>query len=221
MEKIELSVSKRTVVGKQVNGLRRQGIVPAILYGRYMDKPMLLQAEERVLRRVLTKAGTSRLITLSIEEAAPQMALVREAQREPISGRFYHIDFLAVSMTEKIRLKVPIVLVGESPVVARNEGVLLQPMNEIEIECLPGDLIDAVRVDISKLDQVGAEVKVGDLASQLTVQILAEPDEAIVHIAHMREEKIEEAAPAEAPEVEVIAKGKVEEEIEEGAEEKK
>jgi large subunit ribosomal protein L25 len=217
MEQIELAVSKRSTVGKQVKGLRRDGIVPAVLYGRHLGAPVLLQMEARVFSRVLARAGTSHLVTLNIAgESSPQLTLVREVQREPITGSFYHVDFLAVSMTEKIRLKVPVVITGEAPPVARNEGIVLQAMDEIEIECLPGDLIESVRVDISALDQVGKEIKVGDLGAQLKgVEILAEPDELVVRITAMREEKIEEALPAEGAEVEVITKGKIEEEGEE------
>lgn len=217
MELIELSVSKRSTIGKQVRALRRDGIVPAVLYGRHMEAPVLLQMGARVFSRVLAKAGTSHLVTLNIAgEPKPQLTLVREVQREPITGNFYHVDFLAVSMTEKIRLKVPLAIVGEAPPVGRNEGIVLQAMNEIEIECLPGDLIESVRVDISTLDQVGKEIKVSDLGAQLKgVEILADPDELIVRITPVREEKIEEVVPAEAAEVEVITKGKVEEEGEE------
>lgn len=213
MEQIELAVSQRMIRGKQVSRLRRRGLVPAVLYGRHLAAPLHLQMEARVFSRVLSQAGTSHLITLNIEgQAKPQLALVREVQREPISGHFYHVDFWAVSMTDKIRLKVPILLVGEAPPVARNEGIVLQAMDEIEIECLPGDLIDSVRVDVSRLDKVGMEIKVGELVTQLKgVEILADPDDLIVRITPVREEKIEEVAP-EAAEVEVITKGKVEEE---------
>ncbi len=216
MEQIELAVSKRTTIGKQVSRLRRSGMVPAVLYGRHLDKSMALQMETRLFSRVLAKAGTSRLITLNIEgEPKPQLALVRQVQREPISGSFYHVDFLAVSMKEKIRLSVPIVITGESLPVTRNEGIVLQTMDEIEIECLPADLIESVRVDISTLDQVGMEIQVKDLAALAeNVEILAEPEDVVVRITPMRKEEIEEAPLAETAEVEVISKGKVEEEEE-------
>ncbi len=220
MEQIELAVEQRTVVGKQVHRLRRAGMVPAILYGRHVEKPILLQAEARAFNRVLAKAGTTHLLTLKIkDQATPHLALVREVQREPISGHLYHVDLLAVSLTEKIRLKVPVVVSGEAPPVERDEGIVLQALDEIEIECLPADLIETVTVDVSGLDRVGMEIKVSDLMAQLQkVHILADPDELVVRITPVREEKIEEVAP-EAAEVEVITKGKVEEE-EEGEEEK-
>jgi len=220
MEKIELAVSKRNIVGKQVSSLRRAGIIPAILYGKHIDAPVLLQMEGRVFNRVLNKAGMSRLITLNIEEGTDsQLALVREVQREPISGNFYHIDFMAVSMKEKIRLSVPLVLVGEAPPVENGEGIILQSMDEIEIECLPGDLVESVQVDVSTLTEVGAEILVSDLAEMAKgIEILANPDDLIVRITFMREEEEEEVevgVETEIAEVEVITKSKAEEEAEE------
>jgi large subunit ribosomal protein L25 len=218
MEQIELELSPRTIIGKQVKGLRRQGIVPAVLYGRHMAEPVHLQMSAHVFSRVFAKASTTHLIMLNIQgQANPQVAMVRDVQREPISGNFYHVDFLAVSMTEKIHLKVPVVLDGQAPPVARNEGLALQSMDEIEIECLPGDLIDAVHVDVSNLTQIGMEIKVSDLTTVLTgIQIMAEPDGLIVRIAPIREEVVEEVVPAAVEaEVEVITKGKIEGEGEE------
>lgn len=216
MEQIELDVSERTVKGKQVSRLRRAGFLPAVLYGRHIEQPKLLQMETRAFNRVLAKAGLSHLITLNIKgQPKPQLALIREVQREPISGNLYHVDLLAVSMTEKIRVQVPVVVTGEAPPVARNEGIVLQAMDEIEIECLPANLIDAVRVDISHLSMVGMEITVGDVMGQFKdITFLAEPDELLVRIAPLREEKIEEAIPTEVVEAEVITKGKAEEEEE-------
>jgi large subunit ribosomal protein L25 len=216
MEQFELVVSPRTITGKQVKSLRRQGQTPAVIYGRHVE-PMLLQMDTRTFKKVLANAGASHLIRLTIEgRAEPELALVRQVQREPITGDFYHVDFLAVSMSDKIRLSVPVIIEGEAEPVTRGEGILLQTMNEIEIECLPGDLIEAVHVDVSGLTAVGMEIVVKDLVGSLgsDVQVLTELDEAVVRINAVREEEEEEvveAMPVEAAEVEVITKGKLEE----------
>jgi large subunit ribosomal protein L25 len=214
MEQLELAIAPRQVIGKQVKALRRAGIVPVNLYGRSVE-PMTLQADAKTMNRVLSRAGQSRLIKLTVEgQAQPQLALAREIQREPISGSLYHVDFLAVSMTEKIRVEVQIVLVGDSPAVQRGEGVLVHALNSVNIECLPGDLMDVIRVDVSRLDKVDAVIAIKDLGVPETVKVLADPDETVVRVSYIREEKIEEGAPAaEAPEVEVIEKGKKEEEV--------
>jgi large subunit ribosomal protein L25 len=215
MDKIELNAAPRKVIGKQVKALRRAGLVPANLYGRSVE-PASLQIDARTLSRVLMQAGQSRLITLKVEGREPVQALAREIQREPITGTLYHIDLFAVSMTERIKLDVRIILVGESPAVQRGEGVLVHALNTVQIECLPGDLIDSIRLDISGLDKVDAHYAVKDLPVSAGVQILADPDETVVRVTLVREEKVEEVVvpTAEAAaEVEVIEKGKKEEEV--------
>jgi len=216
MEQFELTAAPRHVIGKQVKALRRAGQVPAILYGLNME-PVPLQLETKSLNRVLSHVGQSRLIKLSVQgQREPHMALARAIHREPITGSLYHVDFMAVSMTEKIKVQVPVVLVGESPAVQRGEGVLVHAINNVEIECLPGDLIDAIRVDVSMLDKVDAQIVVRDLKAFAGVEILAEPDEMVVRVTPVREEKVEEVVPVAAEaaaEVEVIEKGKKEEEV--------
>ncbi len=215
MEQIELNVMPRTVKGKQVSALRRSGTVPAVLYGRRAE-PVSLQANARELMRVLVRAGGSRLVALKVgDEHEPRMALVREVQREPIRGTLLHVDFYGVSMTEKITVEVPVRFEGASPAVARNEGVLTYGSDTIEIECLPGDLIDAIHVDLNGLEKVGDAIRVGDLKVPDTIKILAGPDDLVVRVTHLAAEEVE--APAAAAvvtptEPEVIKKGKAEEE---------
>src|SRR5512137_2153491 len=163
MEELELSAAPRQVVGKQVKALRRAGQVPAILYGRNVE-PVLIQLDVKPLNRVLSRAGQSRLIKLNVQgRAEPHMALARAIHREPITGNLYHVDFMAVSMTDKIKVQVQVILVGESPAVQRGEGVLVHALNNVQIECLPDDLMDAIRVDVSTLDKVDEQIAVKDL----------------------------------------------------------
>jgi large subunit ribosomal protein L25 len=215
MDKIELNAAPRKVIGKQVKALRRAGLVPANLYSRSIE-PVSLQIDARTLNRVLMHAGQSRLITLNVKGREPVMTIAREIQREPVTGSLYHVDLFAVSMTERIKLDVRIMLVGESPAVQRGEGVLVHALNTVEIECLPGDLIDSIRLDISGLDKVDAHLAVKDLPVSAGVQVLADPDETVVRVSPVREEKAEEVVVPtgeEAAEVEVIEKGKKEEEV--------
>jgi large subunit ribosomal protein L25 len=221
MEEIVLNVQPRTVVGKQVKALRREGNVPAVLYSR-RGEPVILQANNRELLRVLARAGGSRLVKLNIagSKEAP-MALVREVQREPIKGTLWHVDFFGVSMTEVIKVEVPIRYDGVSPAVTRNEGVLIHAMDSIEIECLPGDLIDAIAIDVSTLDKVGDVIRVSDLQVPATVKLLADLEATVTRVSHLAAEEVEApAAAAEAvvAEPEVIKKGKAEEEEEEAKE---
>ena len=215
MEQIELDVAPRQVIGKQVKALRRAGQVPVNLYGRGME-PMALQGDARSVFRVISRTGQSRLIKLNVVGLPqPQMVLAREIQREPITGSLYHVDFMAVSMTERIKVQIQVVLVGESPAAQRGEGVLVHAINNVEIECLPGDLMNVIRVDVSTLDKVDAQITIKDLKVSEGIKILADPDEMVVRVTPAREEKVEEVAPTVevAAEVEVIEKGKKEEEV--------
>lgn len=215
MEQIELNVKTRTVIGKHVAKLRRAGDVPAVLYGR-RDEPLVLQANGRELLRVLQRAGSSRLIALNLEGAAePHMALVRAVQLEPIKGHLLHVDFYGVSMTEKLTVVIPVRYEGVSPAVTRNEGVLIHSMDSIEIECLPGDLIDAITIDVSKLDKVGDVIHVSDLNVPENVKLMADPESTVARITYLAGEEVEITGEAVVAEPEVIKKGKTEEEGEE------
>jgi large subunit ribosomal protein L25 len=216
MEQIELNVKPRTVIGKHVSKLRRAGDVPVVLYGRRTE-PVILQANGRELLRVLQRAGGSRLIALKVDGSADaHMALVREVQREPIKGHVLHVDFYGVSMTDQITVTVPIRYEGVSPAVARNEGVLIHGLDAIEIECLPGDLIDAITIDVSTLTKVGDVIRVSDLQVPGSVKLLVDPEATVARISHLAGEEVEApAGEAVIAEPEVIKKGKAEEEAEE------
>jgi len=215
MEQIELNMKPRTVKGKQVSNLRRAGDVPAVLYSRHGD-PLVVQANTRELLRVLTRAGGSRLVKLNIEGVPEsRMALVREVQREPIKGTVLHVDFFGVSMSEKITVEIPIRYDGISPAVTRNEGVLIHNLDSIQIECLPGDLIDSVSIDLTRLDKVGDVIRVSDLKVPDTVKLMLDAEVTVARVSHLAGEEVEvTAATTEvvAAEPEVIKKGKIEEE---------
>jgi len=208
MEEIVLNAELRTVTGKAVKQLRRNGYVPAVVYG-HRTEPMNLQVPERAFRQVLREAGTNRLITLNVaglEE--PKRVLVRELQRDVISRAMLHVDFYEVVMTEKITADVPIVLVGESPLVKSGQGLLFQGLDAIEIECLPGDLPPHVEVNLTELTSFDQAILVRDLKLGEAIEVLTDPDEVVVKILPPEKEEVEEvaAAPEEMPEVEVVGK---------------
>ncbi len=210
-EQVELVAEKRTVLGKQVNQLRRQGWVPAVMYGHDFD-PVPLQFETRNLRQVLSQVGGSQLVGIKVKgQKKPEMTLVREVQRDPVCGDLLHVDFYRVMMTERLTAEVPLVIVGESPVVEQKEGVLLQAISTIEVECLPGDLVDAIEVDISELTEVDHALHVRDLAIPAGMDILTNLDEMIVRVVPLAAEEVEEEEVPEAEEVEVITEAQAEE----------
>lgn len=215
MAQLELSAQERTLTGKQVRRLRREGWLPAILYGPDA-KSRPLQVPAAAAEAVIGQAGTSHLITLTISgEPSALPVLVRGLQRDPIRRTLLHIDFYRVEMDKPITMEIPIVLVGSSPVVERREGILLQGKQTLEIECLPRDLIEAVEVDLTNLTEVDQQITVGDLRLPPTIRVLDNPEEMIVRVTPLEAvEEIEEApAPLEA-EPELVRRRKVVEEEE-------
>ena len=216
-QQFELVAEKRVVIGKQVHQLRRQKQVPGVMYGRGFD-PVPLQFDARSLRQVVSQVSSSQLVNINVEGwGQPEVALVRDIQRDPIRGTLLHVDFYRVSMTERITVEIPLELVGVSPVVERNEGILLQALSAVEVECLPGDLVDSIPVDISDLLAVDQALYVRDLAIPAGLEILTDLSEMIARVVRLQEEKLEEEVVAPAAEVEVITEAKPEEEEEEEA----
>lgn len=216
MDEILLTAQPRAVIGKQVNALRRAGTIPAVLYGKHLAQPLALQIEERVLQKVVAQAGHNRLIKMTIDAGAPRLVLTREVQRNPISGRLTHVDFQEVSLTEKITTPVPLVLVGTSPAVTRGEGLLIHGIDEVQIRVLPGDLIPQIEVDVSVLENLNQSLFVKDLKVSDKIEILTSGEEMVAKVVPVKEEVITTEAPVAVAEVEVIKKGKVEEEGAEG-----
>lgn len=211
MEEILLSAQPRRVIGKQVNVLRRAGKIPVILYGKHLEQPLPLQVEEKILQKVVAHAGRNRLIKLIIDGDAPRLVLTREVQRNPISGRLVHVDLQEVLLTEKITTHVPLVLIGTSPTVSRGEGLLIHGIDSVEIRVLPADLIPQIQVDVSKLEQVNQSLFVRDLQVSDKIEILTSGDEMVAKVVPVKEEVVTTEAPTATAEVEVIKKGKVEE----------
>lgn len=209
-EQVGLTAEKRTVIGKQVKQLRRQGWVPGVMYGHGFD-PVHLRFEKRSLRHVLSKVGGSQLISINIEgNKQPEMALVRDVQRDPIRGSLLHVDFYRVRMTERLTTEVPLMIVGESPVVEAREGILLQGISSIEVECLPGDLVDAIEVDLTDLVEIDQALYVRDLAVPAGIDVLTDLDEMVVRVVPLEAEEVEEEEEVipEAEEVEVITEAR-------------
>lgn len=223
MEKVVLKAEKRDVTGKQVRALRRKGKLPAVIYGRRVE-PIAISLDAHSAGLALGKLTSSSLVTIDLE-GKEYPALVREKQRDFIKGDLTHVDFLAVSLTEKIRASVRLEFSGVSAAVKDYNGVLVKGLDELEVECLPADLPQRVTVDISVLGQIGDAIHVSDLALPENVRVLDDPDEvvAVVTLAKAEveapaAEAAEIVAPAE-PEL-AVERGKKEEEVPEEEEKK-
>jgi len=213
MDKILLKAVKRDITGKQVKAMRRQGELPAVIYGRHLQ-PIAITLNAHDAGLTLGRTTSSSLVTIELD-GKEYPTLVREKQRNYIKGELTHVDFLAVSLTEKIRAGVRIELTGVSTAVKDYNAVLVRSLEELEVECLPTDLPGRFTVDISVLTQVGDGVRVGDISVSENVRILNDPEEMIVVTTAAREEEV--AAPA--AEAEVVTPGEPELAVERGKKE--
>lgn len=214
MEKLVIQASRRTVTGKQVGTLRRQGKLPGVIYGADVPSTPIVM-DLRDASHVLSTASQSHIITIALD-GVEHATLVREKQKDYLRGTLQHVDFQVVSLTEKLRTKVSIEVNGIAPAVKNFNGVVVIDTDEVEVECLPGNLIDRFTVDISGLEAIGDTIFVRDLTVPDGIEILNDPDEVLVVITGGAAEIVEEEEEgAEAlAEPEVIERGKKEEEIE-------
>lgn len=214
MEEITLKASKRIVTGKQVKALRREGLLPAVVYGRRIES-IPISLDMREASRILEKAASSALIVLDVD-GEQYYTLVREKQRNPVLGTFRHIDFQAVSLTEKVRANVAIQLIGEAPAVDMYFGILVSNLEQLSVESLPKNLPERIEVDLGSLQEIGDAIFVRDLSLPKGVEVLDDLNEIVVVVtASVQEEEIEaEEAAIEPSEPELVERSKREEEEE-------
>ncbi|MBJ7596279.1 MAG: 50S ribosomal protein L25 [Candidatus Dormibacteraeota bacterium] len=200
MATIELPATTREERGSHNRPLRREGLVPAVLYGHNVE-PRAITAPATVLHRVWMRAGRTQLIDLSVDGGRAQKVLVREMQIDPRTNRPIHADFFAVNLREKLTADVPVVVTGESPaVVDAKVGTLQQLVNTLRVECLPADLPAQFTVDVSGLDEIDAGIHVREITLPEGVELVhVDPDELVVKVAALRivEEEPELAAAEE------------------------
>lgn len=217
---MEVIAKKRTITGAKVKKLRREGQIPASLYGKKV-KSENLQIDEKKFLKVYEEAGDTKLVDLKIEGGEKYPVLIHQIQRHPVNGQVLTVDFLAVNLRETIKVKVPVVSVGDSSAVVDKLGALLQPLQEVEIECLPTDLPENLKIDISKLEKIGDVAKVSDIKISDKIKILTDQAQVIFTVGELvQKEKVEEVVTpheAEATEQKKPEEGEV---TEEGKEEK-
>jgi large subunit ribosomal protein L25 len=215
MENIELTAHKRDLLGKKVRFLRRKGVTPVNLYGHGIESTSL-QIETPALKKALAHAGKTSLVSLKVASSKrPHMAIVRGIQRDPVKGDLLHVDFYEVRMDKKLKIEVPLVLVGKAPAVKEYGGILVQELSSIEVECLPANMPHSIEADISNLINLDQALHVKDLRVGEGVTIITDPGKVMAKIARLRIEVVEAvAAPAAEAEVEVAEEGKEEAEAE-------
>jgi large subunit ribosomal protein L25 len=202
MDKIELKVAKREILGKKVKHLRRQGVTPVHLFGHGV-KSLALQCSTGELERVLAQAGHTGLIGLKLDkEKKPRIVMVRDFDREWRRGQLLHVDFYQVRMEEKIKLEVPVVLVGEAPALKSKDNMLEHELETLTIECLPAKIPASIEVGISSLTETGQAIRVKDIVLDKDITVINDPELVVVKISFRPVEKIEEVVVEKPEEVE-------------------
>lgn len=193
---IQLIAKARTLLGKKAKTLRTKEEIPAVLYGHGLENKNLTIGYNQ-FEKVFKTAGENTIIDLVIDDQAPVKVLVADVQVDPIKNRFAHIDFKQIRMDEKIVATVKLNFIGEAAPVKEEGGVFVHNFSELEIRCLPGDLIHEINVDISRLKTFNDVIKIKDLNLPANIETTEhEAEEVVATVA--RPKKIEEEAPVQA-----------------------
>ena len=203
MQALTLQAEHRSVTGKKVTSLRRQGITPIHLYGKGTSS-LSLQADSALLQRLVIQAGGTSPVAVSVKGSeATHLTFIREVQRHPITEAILHVDFYQVPTTETIRAEVPVYLTGEAPAARVLGGVLFQALHSIEVACLPLEVPRFVEVDVSGLEDFEQAISVSSITLDPSVTIITDAAEMIARVNPPRvvvEEAVAEAAAAEEAE---------------------
>ncbi|MCL0049352.1 50S ribosomal protein L25 [Dehalococcoidia bacterium] len=193
MEIMELEVENRTTLRKKVKALRRSGMTPANIFGHAIES-QAVQVNTAKAEKVLSRAGSTHMIALKSPSSRKiRRVLVKDVQRDPISGRLFHIDFYEVRMQDKVKVEVPLLFQGESPTAQRTDLVLVENLRAVEVECLPGDIPENIAIDLSRLAQAGDHILVRDLKVD-GVTILTHAEEVIARVARSKAAEVREVA---------------------------
>ncbi len=214
-QKFVLEVEKRSKEAKP-GALRRQEIIPGIVYGHGAET-ISVSAPYKQFVKVYQEAGESSLVDLEIKNGEKLKVLVHEVEKHPLTDKIIHFDLYQVKMTEKLETAIQLKFIGESPAVASKGGVLIKNLTELEVRCLPGDLVSEIEVDLGSLNDFGNMIKVSDVSIPEGIEVLNNKDLVVVMVAEPAKEEVAPSAPVEekVEEVEVVKKEKKEEEEEE------
>ena len=211
MDRLSLHAEERIILGKKVKKLRADGKLPGHVFGKGLDSETVAVDIKEFLK-TFHLAGETGLIDLKIGSEKIRPVLIRDVQHDPITGQPIHIDFYQVNLAEKVKVPVPLVLMGEQPEsVHLGETIVLQTLNEVEVEALPTDLVENIEVDITPLKNVDDAITVGQLNYDREKLTIHAPDEEIVVklapavTAEMEKLLEEEAAEAAAVQAEASA----------------
>lgn len=218
-QSISLDTNRREILGKKVKTIRAQGVTPGVLYGHGI-KNIMLSIPTKTLEKVYKQAGESTLLDLTVDGKDQRKVIIQDVQYDNVKGNIIHIDLHEVKMTEKLTTEIPLKFIGESKAVKEAGGVFVANMDHLKVECLPGDLVHEIEVDISVLVDFESAVHIKDIKAPKGIELLDNADEVVAVAAPPRAEEEVAAPPAEGEaakvaEVAVVEKKKKEEVVEE------
>lgn len=209
MEKISLKAKLRTERGRKINKGRKDGLIPAVIYGKGIEAQSLWVAYLD-FKRLLGKSGESVIIDLKIDDKDDRNVIINELQKDPVRGSYTHIDFFQVNMAEKIEAEVHLEFGGESPAVREAGGVLVKSIDKVHVKCLPADLPSHIDVDVAAIKTFEDHICAKDLKVSDKVEIKLDPETVIALVTPPRTEeelsKLEEKVEADVTKVEGVVK---------------
>lgn len=196
MKRQKLSVNKRTVLGKQVKKLRREGLLPGNIYGKDV-KSQSVEVAFKEFEKLYKEVGETGLIDVEVEgKLVP--TLIHNVQLDHITHQPLHADFYQVNLKEKVKTMVPIEVVSEAKAVTEKLGLLMQQLGEIEVEALPEDLPENIQVNVENLANVGDQILVSDIKAPKGVEVLTDPNQVVIKISELVSKEAQEEAIKEA-----------------------
>jgi len=196
----KIKATKRDIFGKKLGSSRAQGLTPAVIYGPEVKENINIFLPKNEIQKLYQDAGASSLINLELEgEKEPREVLIKDAHLDPVRDELVHLDFYQVKRGQKLDVEVELNFIGEAPAVKNLHGILIKNLNEIEVRCLPKDMISEISVELSSLATFEDKILVKDLKIPETLEVLIDPDELVTMVAEpAKEEKDEKPAEEEA-----------------------
>lgn len=208
METIVLNADRRTVTGKATKNIRKAKSIPAVVYGHGVES-QTVSVDAIAFQKTYRTAGSSSLVDLVIDQAAPLKVLIHAVQQHPTKTHPIHVDFYQVRMTEKLQTDIDLNFTGESAAVKESGGILIRTLDKVKVECLPGDLVHSIDVDLATLKTFEDRIHVKDIIAPKGITILDGGDEVVASVTPPRSEE-ELASLSEKVDVDVSAVEKVE-----------
>lgn len=198
---MDLQAQKRNTLGRGVKALREQGLIPGELYGKGLEN-LHITVPAKEFKKVYKEAGENTVVTVLLSDKKYPV-LIHDVSYDPLTDETASVDLHQIRMDEKLQVAVPIIFVGIAPAVKEKGGVLVKPLQEIEVEALPLDIPHDIKADISGIFEIGQSVHVKDLAIPKEVRVLVDADAVVATVtAKVTEE--EELAMQQAAGVEKV-----------------